>query len=111
MNAITSPEMNTMTAVQIREEFAQKRLQGLRAKDAGDRIAGCPRRKPRRYSRRPRISSPGCASQHKRLCYGGNCQGRSRGMLPFFAISAQFVAYTRAPFVIVCVIKNICLYL
>ena len=38
MNAITSPEMNTMTAVQIREEFAQKRLQGLRAKDAAEAL-------------------------------------------------------------------------
>lgn len=34
MNAITSPEIHTLTAVQIREQFAQKREQGLRAKDA-----------------------------------------------------------------------------
>lgn len=38
MNAITSPEMNTMTAVQIREEFAQKRQQGLRVKDAAEAL-------------------------------------------------------------------------
>ncbi|WP_407715389.1 hemin-degrading factor [Comamonas testosteroni] len=38
MNAITSPEIQTMTAVQIREQFAQKRLQGLRAKDAAEAL-------------------------------------------------------------------------
>ena len=38
MNAITSPEIQTMTAVQIREQFAQKREQGLRAKDAAEAL-------------------------------------------------------------------------
>ncbi|MEX8191476.1 hemin-degrading factor [Comamonas guangdongensis] len=38
MNAITTPEFQTMTAVQIREQFAQKRQQGLRAKDAAEAL-------------------------------------------------------------------------
>ena len=38
MNAITTPEIQTMTAVQIREQFAQKRQQGLRAKDAAEAL-------------------------------------------------------------------------
>ena len=38
MNAITSPEIQTLTAVQIREQFAQKREQGLRAKDAAEAL-------------------------------------------------------------------------
>ena len=38
MNAITSPEIHTLTAVQIRERFAQKRQHGLRAKDAAEAL-------------------------------------------------------------------------